>query len=87
LAEFGLVEAQGLHKMARLIAIVTDEMDARVPDIARQVLKVIIGQIEEIQTTDRWARDAGPRVTQEQPSQPTSGYHPGDRATHRRVAG
>src|SRR5437588_477976 len=50
LAEFGLVEAQGLHKMARLIAIVMDEMDARVPDIARQVLKVIISQIEEIQT-------------------------------------
>jgi len=36
--------------MARLIAIVMDEMDARVPDIARQVLKVIISQIEEIQT-------------------------------------
>jgi transposase len=50
LAEFGLVEAQGLHKMARLIAIVMDEMDARVPDIARQVLKMIVSQIEEIQT-------------------------------------
>jgi transposase len=50
LAEFGLVEAQGLHKVARLIAIVMDEMDARVPDIARQVLKVIVSQIEDIQT-------------------------------------
>jgi transposase len=50
LAEFGLVEAQGLHKVARLIAIVMDEMDARVPDIARQVLKMIVSQIEEIQT-------------------------------------
>jgi transposase len=27
-----------------------DEMDARVPDIARQVLKVIVSQIEDIQT-------------------------------------
>jgi len=44
LAEFGLVEAQGLHKVARLIAIVMDEMDGRVPDIARQVLKVIVSR-------------------------------------------
>jgi len=50
LAEFGFVEAQGLHKVARLIAIVTDEMDGRVPDIARQVLKVIVSQIKDIQT-------------------------------------
>ena len=50
LAEFGLVEAQGLHKVARLIAIVVDEKDGRIPDIARQVLKVIVSQIEDIQT-------------------------------------
>ena len=49
-AEFGLVEAQGLHKVARLIAIVMDEIDARVPDVARRVLKVIVSQIEDIQT-------------------------------------
>ncbi len=48
LAEFGLIEAQGLHKVARLITIVMDEMDGRVPDIARQVLKVIVSQIEDI---------------------------------------
>jgi transposase len=35
LAEFGLIDAQGLHKAARLIAIVMDETDERVPDIAR----------------------------------------------------
>jgi transposase len=50
LAEFGLIEAQGLHKVARLIAIVMDEKDGRVPDIARQVLKVIVKQIEDTQT-------------------------------------
>src|ERR1700716_2628025 len=50
LAEFGLIEAQGLHKVARLIAVVMDENDRRVPDIARQVLKVIVSQIEDIQT-------------------------------------
>ncbi len=50
LAEFGLIEAQGLHKVARLIAIVMDEKDGRIPDIARQVLKVIVSRIEDIQT-------------------------------------
>src|ERR1700686_24321 len=50
LAEFGLIEAQGLHKVVRLIAIVMDEKDRRVPYIARQVLKVIVNQIEDTQT-------------------------------------
>src|SRR6202140_1142513 len=50
LAEFGLIEAQGLHKVARLIAIVMDEKDGRIPDIARQVLKIIVSYIEHIQT-------------------------------------
>ncbi len=49
LAEFGLIEAQGLHKVARLITIVMDEMDGRVPDVARRVLKVIVSQIEDIE--------------------------------------
>jgi transposase len=36
--------------VVRLIAIVMDEKDGRVPDIARQVLKVIVSHIEDIQT-------------------------------------
>jgi len=50
LAEFGLIEAQGLHKVAKLIAIVLDEKDRRISDIARQVLKMIVSQIEDTQT-------------------------------------
>jgi transposase len=50
MAEFGLVEAQGLHKVAGLIAIVLDERDERIPDLARQALKMITGQISELQT-------------------------------------
>jgi transposase len=34
--------------VAKLIAIVTDENDGRVPDIARQVLQVMINHIEDI---------------------------------------
>ena len=83
LAEFGLIEAQGLHKVARLIAIVMDEKDNRVPDIARQVLKVIVNQIEDTQTRIAELERAGPGMAQEQSSQPTSGHHPGDRADHR----
>jgi transposase len=49
MAEFGLVEAQGLHQVVGLIAIVMDDRDERIPDIARQALKMITGQINELQ--------------------------------------
>ena len=39
LAEFGLIEAQGLHKVAKLITIVTDEKDGRVPDNPDQLIR------------------------------------------------
>ena len=50
LAEFGLIAAQGLHKVAELIAIVRDVEDERVPDMARQVLRLIAEQIAELDT-------------------------------------
>jgi transposase len=34
LAEFGLIAAQGLHNVAGLIAIVRNDEDERVPDMA-----------------------------------------------------
>src|SRR3982075_978584 len=37
LAEFGLIAAQGLHNVAGLIAIVRNDEDGRVPDMARRV--------------------------------------------------
>ena len=49
LAEFGLIEARGLHKVAGLMAIVRDDADGRLPDMARQVLKVIADQLDELQ--------------------------------------
>jgi transposase len=50
LAEFGLIAAQGLHKVAGLIAVVRDDKDDRVPAMARQVLRVIAEQIDELET-------------------------------------
>src|SRR5258708_3293835 len=50
LAEYGLIAAQGLHKVAGLIAIVRDEQDARVPNMARQVLRVMAEQLGDLET-------------------------------------
>ena len=36
LAEFGVIAPQGLRNVGKLIAIVRDEGDARLPDLARQ---------------------------------------------------
>jgi transposase len=49
MAEFGFVEAQGLHKVAGLIAIVMNDGDERLPDLARQALSLIAEQIAELQ--------------------------------------
>jgi transposase len=50
LAEFGIVAAQGLRNVGELIAIVRDDGDTRLPDLARQVLQVLANQIEQIET-------------------------------------
>ena len=49
LAEFGIIAPQGLRNVGRLIAIVRDEDDARLPDLARQVLQVLAAQIEQLE--------------------------------------
>src|SRR2546428_4751695 len=50
LAEFGIVAAQGLRNVGELIAIVRDDGDTRLPDVARQVLQGLANQIEQIET-------------------------------------
>src|SRR5499426_2767356 len=49
LAEFGVIAPQGLRNVGKLIAIVRDEDDARLPDLARQVLEVLAAQIEQLE--------------------------------------
>ena len=49
LAEFGVIAPLGLRNVAYLIAIVRDESDARLPDLARKVLRVLAGQVEQLQ--------------------------------------
>src|SRR5689334_12941571 len=46
LAEFGVIAPQGLRNVGKLIAIVRDESDTRLPDQARKVLMVLAEQIE-----------------------------------------
>jgi len=48
LAEFGIIAPQGLRNVGRLIAIVRDERDTRLPTLARQVLAVLATQIEQL---------------------------------------
>jgi transposase len=50
LAEFGIVGAQGIHRVCDLVAIVADEGDERVPAIARGVLRIVCDQIAVLQT-------------------------------------
>jgi transposase len=49
MAEFGIVIAQGTNNVAKLIEIVRDHEDARVPTIARTALDAQIAQYEHLQ--------------------------------------
>ncbi len=48
LAEFGVIAPQGLRHVDKLIAIVRDANDRRLPNLARQVLQVLAAQLEQI---------------------------------------
>ena len=48
LAEFGVIAPHGLRNVAPLVAIVRDDSDARLPDLARQVLGVLATQLEQL---------------------------------------
>jgi transposase len=55
------VAAQGLRNVGELIAIVRDDGDTRLPDVARQVLQVLANQIEQIETAlQRWSDSCWP---------------------------
>src|SRR5262249_53397651 len=49
LAEFGVIAPQGLRNVDKLIAIIRDNGDTRLPDVARQVLQVLANQIDQIE--------------------------------------
>ena len=48
LAEFGVIAPHGLRTVARLVAIVRDASDTRLPDLARRVLEVLATQLEQL---------------------------------------
>jgi transposase len=49
LAEFGVIAPQGLRNVGKLIGIVRNEEDARLPAAARQVLQVLAVQVEQLE--------------------------------------
>ena len=83
LAEFGLIEAQGLHKVASLVTIVVDEVDERVPDIGTPGAEGDRQPAQRYPDRNCRPRKASSRVAQEQSSQPTSRHHSRHRADHR----
>ncbi len=48
MAEFGVVEAQGLAGAKRLVAVLADETDERIPALARRVLAVMVEQLRGV---------------------------------------
>ena len=81
LAEFGMVAAQGLRNVRELIAIVRDDGDTRLPDVARQVLQVLADQADRDGGCRAGAAAAG--LAQNQPGQSAVGQHSGHWADHR----
>ena len=77
--------AAGLRNVASLVRPSSaTESDARLPDLARQVLRVLAEQVEQLQAAvaARWnSRLTG--LAQEQPCKSASGDHPRHRADHR----
>jgi transposase len=48
LTEFGIVVAQGLQNVGKAVAIIEDENDRRVPDFARETLRVLVAQFRTL---------------------------------------
>ena len=47
-AEFGVVEKLGMAGTLRLAEVINDELDARIPDLARRVLAVMVEQLQAV---------------------------------------
>ena len=72
-AEFGIVVAQGMAKLAELLARIADEADTHIPSLARGCLLVLGQQLQELQLKIG--------------DQPPLGDHPRHRPNHRQCAG
>lgn len=48
MAEFGVVEAQGIAGAERLVTVLADETDDRIPSLARRVLAVLVEQLRGV---------------------------------------
>ena len=88
---FGVIAPQGLRNVGKLIAIVRDERDARLPDLARQVLQVLAAQIEQLEAAVAAIEKQLMAWHKSNPRQPApgerSGHRPYHRHSHRRHGG
>ncbi|MFC7739545.1 IS110 family transposase [Roseomonas sp. GCM10028921] len=49
LSEYGIIAAQGAARLADLVAVVRDAEDRRLPDLVREVLLELVGQVEDLE--------------------------------------
>jgi transposase len=52
-AEFGIVVAQGVHNVRKLVEILADRDERRLPDLARKVLGLLVEQLLAVETKVR----------------------------------
>jgi len=61
MAEFGIIAPKGIRNIIRLIAVIDDACDARLPDLARSTLALVVEQItmlsQQITAVERKLRD------------------------------
>jgi transposase len=48
MAEFGIVEAQGAHRVKGLVEVIEDDADARLPALARGILRLMAAQLDDL---------------------------------------
>jgi transposase len=47
MAEFGIIEAQGAHRVKGLLEAIEDDADARLPALARGILRLMAAQLND----------------------------------------
>jgi transposase len=48
MAEFGIIEAQGAHRVKGLLEVIEDDADARLPALARGILRLMAAQLNDL---------------------------------------
>lgn len=75
-AELGIVVAQGIRNLPKLVAVVRDDADTRVPAAARYVLGALVAQIQDLQGRIKALEIALLAWHRKSQNEPTAGDNP-----------